>query len=298
MQLCFIMKSVQKAYLSLILANVLYGINYIVIKIVMPDYINPFALTFIRIIPSAILLWLFSCFFVSERYEKPKYKLLFLSAFFGVFLNQFLFIAGLNFTSPIDASIIITSNPIIVLLVALIYRYEKLPWLKLTGLVLGFIGALLLVSNKGVFSFSKQHFWGNLLLFINALSFAFYMHITRPLMKQYEGFFVLKWTFLFGALLYAPFGIWGFLKTTWNTIPFSAYMALLYIVIFTTIITYFLMNYGLKYLSSTTVGMFLYIQPLVATSLSIIYGIDQITLVHIIAASLVFLGLFLVNKSK
>lgn len=292
------MSSRNKAHIALFLANFFYGINYIVVKSIMPQYIQPAALVFVRIIPSALVIWLVSILLKREKSEKLNFKLLGLAAFFGVFVNQFLFVEGLNLTTPIDASIILTSNPIIVLLVAIIFKKERATFLKIIGILTGMLGAVLLVGGKIAFSFHSNHVLGNFLLILNAISFALYILFTKPLMQHHDAIDVLKWIFILGAIMYFPFGLSEITKIDWSYLPVGAYGALFYIVVITTVVTYLLMNYGIRYLKSTTVSIYIYIQPLIASVLSIILGYDQLSIVNSTAAFLVFGGVFLVAKSK
>ncbi len=292
------MSNQNKAHIALFLANFFYGINYIVVKSVMPHYIQPAALVFVRIIPAALLIWFVSLWLKKEKSEKLNFKLLILAAFFGVFLNQFLFVEGLNLTTPIDAAILLTSNPIIVLLVAIIFKKERATILKVIGIFLGMLGAILLVGGKVAFSFHSEHVLGNTLLILNAISFALYILYTKPLMQQHDALDVLKWIFIFGAIMYFPFGFSEFIRIEWSHLPATVFWALFYIVIFTTVLTYLLMNYGIRYLKSTTVSIYIYVQPLVASVLSVLLGFDKLSFLNITAALLVFGGVYLVTKSK
>jgi drug/metabolite transporter (DMT)-like permease len=287
-----------KAHTALILANVLYGINYVIAKAIMPEYITPEALIFLRVVPSAILFWIIGLMVVHEPQEKPDYKKLFIAAFFGVFLNQFLFIKGLSFSSPIDAAIIITSNPILVLVVAAIILRERITNIKILGIVIGACGALVLVGGNGLQSFSTEHLFGNLLLLLNSVSFAMYMVFAKPLMQKYHAVHVLKWIFLFGTLLYVPFGIKSFMQVNWHAMTLPVIGALFYIVLATTVLTYFLINYSLGHLRSTTVSIYIYVQPVVTTITAIIAGMDTLDWINMTASTMVFSGVYLVSRDK
>lgn len=292
------MNTTIKAHIALFLANLFYGINYVIAKGIMPQYIEPEALVFLRIIPSAILFWALGLLIKQEIQDKPDYKNLFIAAFFGVFLNQFLFIKGLSFSSPIDASIIMTSNPILVLVVASIVLKERITTLKIIGIIAGACGALLLVGGNGFGEFKGEYLWGNILLLINSVSFAAYMVYAKPLMQKYDPVYVLKWTFLFGAILYIPFGFDNFMEVNWSTMPIKVILALAYIVLITTISTYFLVNYGLKHLKSTTVSIYIYVQPVVSALTAIVAGVDTLSWLNISASLLVFSGVYLVSVNK
>jgi drug/metabolite transporter (DMT)-like permease len=292
------MNSRWKPHLALIIANTLYALSYVVAKGVMPVFIMPLALTFLRILPSTILFWIAGTMVQKEVINKEDYPKFLLSGFFGIFLSQYIFIAGLNLSSPIDAAIIMTTNPVIVLLVALAMRHETISKSKMYGVITGAFGAMILVLSKGFSGFDKGHLAGNVILMLNSVSFGFYMIFVGPLMKKYHSITVLKWIFLIGAVMYLPVGVSDFSKVQWSNVSPGIIASLVYIVVGTTFITYLLINYALRTLKATTVSMYTYIQPVITTILASIIGMDKLTLVHIIAALLVFLGVYLVGKNK
>jgi drug/metabolite transporter (DMT)-like permease len=284
-----------KSHTALLLANFLYGINYVVAKGIMPIYLSPMALVFLRIIPSTILFWLVSLGIKNEGFSKKEYLYLIAAGFFGVFLNQYLFIGGLNLSSPIDAAIIMTTNPIMVLVVAAIVLHERISTMRIGGIIVGAAGALLLVISKGFMGFKSQHMTGDILVFINSVSFAFYMVFAKPLMIKHNAVHVLKWTFLFGAIMYFPFGLNPFKNITWNIMPIHIIFAIIFVVFITTFLTYLLINYALKNLKSTTVSIYIYIQPVIAAITAILVGSDKLSLVNITASLLVFAGVYMVS---
>ena len=284
-----------RPHLALLLANVLYGINYVIAKGVMPTYITPYALTLLRILPATILFWIVGYWVKQEVTNKKDYINLFFAGLLGVFLNQFMFISGLNLSTPINAAIMMTTNPIMVMVVAAIVLKDKISVLKVIGIILGAAGAIILIAGTGFKGFGHAHLTGDLLLLGNSISFALYMAFARPLMQKYHAFVVLKWMFLFGAILYFPIGITPLLSTHWNLIPLKGILALIYIVIGTTFMTYLLINYALKHLKSTTVSIYIYTQPVVAAVTASITGADKLTLLNITASILVFVGVYMVS---
>jgi len=289
------MNNIWKSHLALFSANFLYGLNYVIVKGIIPEYITPEALVFLRIIPTTILFW-FAGIFVNQKISDSKdYWNILFSGFFGVFINNYLFIKGLNYSSPIDASIIMTTNPILVMIVAAIVLSERMSAIKIGGIIIGIVGALMLIAGKGFMGFKGQYLSGDLMLLANSVSFAVYFAFARPLMRKYDAVVVLKWIFLVGAIFYFPVGFGKLFSTHWNVMPGKIIFSISYVVVFTTFLTYFLINYSLKYLKSTTVSIYIYIQPIVAAIVAIITGMDRISILNISASLLVFLGVYLVS---
>jgi drug/metabolite transporter (DMT)-like permease len=285
-----------KPHLALLSANMLYGINYVVAKGVMPTYISPVALTLLRILPATILFWIVGFWVKQEVANKKDYINLFFCGLLGVFMNQFMFISGLSLSSPINAAIMMTTNPILVLVVSAIVLKDKISVLKIAGIIIGASGAIMLIVGKGFQGFDHEHLAGDLLLLGNSISFALYMIFARPLMQKYDAITVLKWMFLFGCIMYFPIGISPILNTNWGAIPPKGIFALIYIVIGTTFITYLLINYALKHLKSTTVSIYIYLQPVVAVVTASITGADKLTVLNFTASMLVFVGVYLVSR--
>ena len=181
------------AHLALFCANLIYGINYSVAKDVMGQYVQPFGFILSRVIGATLLFWLAHSLFYSEKVDKKDLPKLFLLGLFGVAVNQLLFFKGLDLTTPINASIIMTSNPILVLIAANFLLKERLTLSKIFGILLGLTGALTLLFVKSDFSFGSQTWKGDLMVFLNAASYGVYLVMVKPLMQKYKPITVIKW---------------------------------------------------------------------------------------------------------
>jgi drug/metabolite transporter (DMT)-like permease len=287
-----------KAHQALLWANILYGFNYIVAKGIMPLYISPAALTTLRIFISTILFWAICFRSNNEKIERADLWRFILAGFIGVTLNQFLFLQGLNLSTPIDAAILTTTNPVLVLSVAAILGKEHITPIHITGIFLGAAGAIILVLHRGFTGFDYSHLAGNIMLVLNSIAFAFYLYLCKPLMRKYDTIFVMKWLFLFGAIIYLPFGIYFMHDVHLQQMPPQIIVGLCYIVIGTTFLTYFLNNYGLKYLRSTTVSSYIYLQPVIAAVTAYFVGMDKPTIINLTACIIVFIGVYLVSYEK
>lgn len=286
-----------KPNIAVLGANLIYGLNYTVAKDVMPNYISPFGLVFCRVVGALFLFWCIHLF----TYEKVEKKDLFLLAacgFFGVSANQIMFLYGLDNTTPINASIIMVSNPILVLIASAIILKAKITALKIGGIAAGITGALLLLLFKKDFSFGSENFIGNLFIFLNALSYGIYLVIAVPLMRKYKPLTVITWVFTFGIIFVFPVSIHDFMQIKWQLFPPIIWVEFSFIVIATTFFAYLLNIYGLQKLSPTIVSTYIYLQPLIAAIIAIWAGKDGLDWIKIIAALLIFSGVYLVSKQK
>ena len=116
------------AHLCLFGANLIYAINYTVAKNVMPDFIQPLGFIFLRVSGALLLFWITFRLFFYQKIERKDILKLVLCGLFGVAINQMLFFKGLNLTTPINASVIMVTNPILVLIVGAILISEKITY--------------------------------------------------------------------------------------------------------------------------------------------------------------------------
>jgi len=283
------------AHAALIGANLIYGVNYSVAKWIMPDYVNPFALVVMRAIGGVLLFWTFASFGVKEQVKRKDLYRLALCGMFGVAFNQMMFLAGLNFTTPIDASIIMTANPIVVLVAALVLLGERITWRKALGIILGGSGAILLITSGGNVSLDSEHFVGNLLMLGNTSSYAMYLVLVKPLMKKYHPLTVIKWVFLFGSFIIIPVGFGQFSTTDFSNFTTEVWLSIGYVVIFTTFFAYLLNIVAMKWVSPTLASTYIYSQPVIASVVAIIMLQDHLTWLKVISTGLVFAGVYFVN---
>lgn len=293
-----------KAHFALLGANIIYGANYLIAKGVMPNKIGASAFIFVRVLGAILLFWLLKST-IKEQIEKKDYLRLLLCGLLGVATNQLLFFHGLNLTSPIDASIIITSIPVMVLIFSAIILKEKITSNKILGLIIGGIGAVLLIS-YGNKSGGTSSILGNLFIFLNACSYGLYLVIVKPLMKKYNSITVISWVFLFGFLFVFPFGIGDIIATDFSSWTINTYLAVGFVVVFTTFLAYLFNIYALNYVSPSVNGSYVYLQPAVTFIMVSIYAYvlnntayaQDINLIKILSCLLIFAGVYLISKKK
>ena len=292
-----LMNDTVKAHMGLIGANLIFGLTYVVAKHVIPDFLSPFALVFARIFGACLLFWLTSLFFVNEPLERKDIPRIFLGAIFGVAVNQSLFLNGLNFTSPIDSAIIMTTIPVLVLVIARLLLREPVTAFKVIGIVLGATGAILLITYGGKVNLGANHRLGNSITVGGAASYALYLVVIKPLLVKYHPLTVMKWIFLFGLLIVSGPGIPAALKVDWTNLPPDILFSVIFVVVGNTYIAYLLNNFSLKYVKPLTVSIYIYSQPVIASIAALIIGQDVITWLKILSALLVFAGVYFVSSS-
>jgi drug/metabolite transporter (DMT)-like permease len=289
------MNSKWKAHIALLGANIIYGANYSLAKEVMPQYIGPSGMIVMRVLGAILLFGLFWSF-KPEIPKKEDILRFLLCAVTGVAVNQIMFFEGLNLTTPIQASIILTANPILVLIAAAIIAKERITWAKSIGIFLGLIGAAILILRSDNTAVGNNVMLGNFFVFINAVSYSVYLVLVRKLMRTYRVITVMFWIFLPGLLLVLPFGWQEFSIVEWTAIPTNALLILGFIIVGTTFLAYLLNAYALVTVSASVVSAYVYLQPFIAAAIAIAIGKDQLDLRMIVSALLVFAGVYLVSK--
>lgn len=289
-----------KAHLALLTVAVIYGLNYIVAKEVMPQYILPRGFIFMRVVGASALFFLFSLFVKSkQKIERKDWFRVLLCGLFGVASNQLLFFEGLNLTTPINAAVIMTVNPVLVLVMSAILLNEAMGKWRILGVALGAAGAIILILGKGEISLlDNDTELGNLLIFLNAASYAVYLVIVKPLMRKYDALLVIKWVFAAGMIFVIPAGIGQFSVIEWASFTPLVSAQVIFVVVCTTFLAYLLNVYALKTVTSSTVSIYIYLQPLFATSVALMLGKDILTLRALIAAALIFTGVYLVSRKS
>ncbi|TPN83978.1 DMT family transporter [Aquimarina algicola] len=292
-----------KAHLALLSVNMVYGANYLIAKGLMPNKIEASALVFLRI-SGAGLLFLFLKFFIKEKVDRKDIPRLALCGFLGVATNQFFSMNGLSLTSPVDAAIIITAMPIFTVIISRFILKEPLTIQRILGISIGGAGAVLLIylGNSGLGTGSLL---GNLFICINALAFAFYLVIVKPMMAKYKPITVIIWTFLFGFIFMFPFCVEKLIKTDFSTFETTHWTSLLYVIVGPTFIAYLLNMFALQYVKPTVASSYIYVQPAVAMILVAIVSyivIDSqykgdITVYKLLACVLIFVGVYLISST-
>jgi drug/metabolite transporter (DMT)-like permease len=219
-------------------------------------------------------------------------------SFFGVVINQTLFLVGLNLTTPINSSIILSTNPIFTFVFAALILKENISFLKGFGLAIGLSGVLLLILQNGTPDLASSTFLGDIYTLVNTISWAFYTVVIKRMLDRYHPVTVMKWTFLFGMITNIPVGYHEWSTMDWSSISFNSWLGIGFVVIFATYLGYLLLTFGLRRLSPTIVSTYTYTQPIIAAYIASLMGQDHIDLVMITSALLIFTGVFVDSRQK
>lgn len=287
-------------HISLFLCNTIWGAAVPVSKFILAGgIISSTVLADVRILSGTLLFWLASLAIKSERSEKVEkkdYWKLFLAAFFSTVLVQLFYMKGISLSSPTEAAVCMTTLPIWTVLMSALHLHEKVNARKVGGILLGLSGTLLITLYGSSIS-SGGSFSGAACCLLSQISYAVYLVFFQDIIRKYSPITLMKWKYLFGALMLLPFSAQEVFRTHWTALSPTVWLALVFIIIFSTFISYFLVPFGQKYLQPTTVAMYNYLQPVTASLLAVAAAQENFFLMKLLAMLLVFLGVWLVSTS-
>ena len=287
------------ALLAATAASTIYGANHTIAKGLMPQVIGPYGFILLRVSGAALLFWLISLLYPTEKLDKKDFWRMLACAFFGMVLNMNMFFKGLELSTPINSSVVITLTPVLLLVLTAVFLKEPITWMKSIGIGIGLIGALVLI----LFGLKTQPNapnipLGNFFFIINATSYAVYLILVKPLVAKYSSITLMRTFFLMALLMNLPIGFSQLHEVPWTALQFSEIWKMAFVIVGTTVLTYLFKIYALKQLSPSTIGAFIYLQPVLATIFALLAGADSLTPLRILAAVLIFVGVFLSTRKQ
>lgn len=285
------------AHILLLVVNLIYGANFSIAKVVMPRFIQPFGFIVYRVGFSLILYGVIYMLFIRERIAKKDYLRIVACGFFGIALNQLLFFKGISLTSSIHGSLLMIITPMITFLLSNILLKERIKAIQIVGLILGAIGAATLVINSGKGTGNASTI-GDIYVIFNALSYAIYLIIVRPLMKDYHPITIIFLNFLTGFIWVFLAGHSEAMEISWQNIPTEYYWHFGFVIFGATFIVYLFNIIAIRSVSASTVSSYIYLQPLFAILISQIFTMEHLSFLALIAGFLIIFGLWLINSSE
>jgi drug/metabolite transporter (DMT)-like permease len=282
-------------FLALIPAQLLFGSLPVIGKIVLA-VLPPMGLVGIRVGITAAILIIIQAF--RRRLwlkEKTDYWKLAVLSLFGVVFNQLFFISGLSLTTASNTSLLAVMIPVFALAVGSIAGFEQLTWIKVGGIILAAAGIVLLIDPRKA-SFSSQTTVGDIFIIINCLSYGIYVAVSKSVITRNGTFRSMMWVFIFAALICVPLGANSLARIDLSAVPTHIWLISVYIAIAATAAPYLLNAWALSKVNPSTVAVFVYLQPLIGFALAVAFLGETIGAVFVIAAVMIFAGVFLVTR--
>lgn len=278
-------------------ANVIYGANYTIAKLIMPEYIRPYGFIFIRVTVSTLLFVACWRLFKAQSIHKTDWPRILLCAITGVAVNQLLFFKGLSLTSPVNAGLMMVTNPVFVLLLGFIFLNEAVTVKKSVGILLALSGAVLLILSGKHAAVKDASPAGDAMILANSFSYSVYLILIKPLMHKYHPLTLMAVIFSIGSVLVFPFGWEEFRAIQWQQFDLRLWSVLAFVVIGTTFFAYLFNTIGLQGLSPSVVSVYIYLQPLLAVFFALLLSKGTFTVLHLLTAVLIFTGVYLTTSS-
>lgn len=287
-------------HVACLVAYAIFGVNIIVCKdLTSSQLISPIALFTLRSVGAGLLFWIISLFMPQEKVAWRDHPQILLASVLGFLLTQLTFLMAIPSITPLDCSITSAMSPIYTMIIAAIVLREPITWQKAGGVALSFAGVVFLLLNS-VTSGGTTHTttMGLLLMILNCICFSLYLGIFKPLIGRYSVVTFMKWIFLYSLLMSLPLSFGELTTLRYDLLPGNIVAELLFLIICSTFITYFLIPIGQKRIRPTLVSMYSYVQPIIATGISIYLGMDTLGWQKVLAAIAVFTGVMVVSRSK
>lgn len=291
------MRATTKAHIAVLLTNFFFATNLSLVKHISPSLIGPYGVNLFRVGIALLLFWLLWAFSKQEAgIDKKDIPRFIGCALTGVAINQMLFVKGLTITSTLHAALLMLTTPLLIGVLALWWLKEKFTIQKAVGLLFGIGGALLLILSRDARGIASVQ--GDLLILINAISYAIYFIMVKPLTSRYSPLHVIRWVFTFGFIMIVPFSWQDAVEANWQSAAVSQWLALGSVVLCGTFLTYSFNSYSLKHLGAATTGSYIYTQPLFAALIAALFLQEGFSIEKVIAGVLIFGGVFLGSRNK
>lgn len=291
-------KSDLKVHFLLFSVCISNALNYSISKIVMDGFVDPMSVIFIRILATSLFFWVLARVLkIEESIERSDYVRLVICSLLGISCNQLMFYNGLHRTTPINASVMTLMTPIIIFLVTHFVIKEKSAWWQILGVLVACTGASLLLFGKGV-SFGKDTFVGDMLILGNSTVYAIFVVLVTPLMRKYHPVTIMKYIFSLAMPVVFPLTYQHLLEAKWAEMTMGPWLSLGFIVVFGTIYNYYVNTWSLRHVSPSVNGGYIYSIPFLATICAVMMGKDILTEQKVLYGLLIFLGVYLVGKTK
>lgn len=289
-----------KGHLSMAGANIMWGLMSPVAKLTMASAaVTPLLMVDFRVVGAAVLFWITGLFARKEHVKPIDLALLAGASLLGIVFNQSCFIIGLSHTSPGEGSLITTTMPMWVMLLAWLILHEPITLKKAGGIVIGATGAIILVlGNNSTIGQGDNPILGDIIVLAAQFSYALYLTLYRNFIKRYSLITLMKWMFLFATLVSLAATSKSLLDTDFAAISPQEWAGAVFVVVGGTFIAYILVMIGQKNLRPTIVGIYNYVQPIVATCVGLSLGLEHFTASKVLAIILIFTGVYLVTISK
>jgi drug/metabolite transporter (DMT)-like permease len=284
-------------HVALLLVQISFGSLPVIGKVVL-KIIPSFAVVGFRVGITAVALFLVQRFRGDLRLaRRGDYWQFAVLSFFGVTLNQFLFVSGLALTKASNTSLLAVTIPIFALTVGSVFGVEKLRAVTVWGIIVAALGVVLLIDPRNA-SFSSETTLGDVLIILNSLSYGVYVVISKDVITRNGALKSIAWVFIFASLICVPIGFYSLSGVEVSAVRPVIWFLILYIALVATLLPYLLNAWALARVDPSVVAVYIYLQPVFGFSMAVVFLGEKVTLWTLFAALLIFSGVFLVTRKR
>ena len=285
--------SLFKIYGSLILVQLIFGFHYLTTSIIV-ERIDAFEWTAIRIFLAGVLMALIYRHRILNFPKGKEWNFLIILSLLGIVLNTAFFTKGLEYTTPAHASLISCMIPVMTLVFAWLLGKEEMNKYKSLSILIAMSGALILFGIDDL-DIRSELFFGDILIFINFSCFGLFLVLSKSMIEHHSSLGLTVLVMSLGSVILLPFSVKGIYLNydLWLSQPWWIWFAAFYSIFFATVVTYSLNYYAMGFVESSKVALFIYLQPVVAGSISVLLGRDEITVRLLVSSALIMFGLLL-----
>ena len=285
--------SLLRVYGALVLVQIIFGFHYLTTSVIV-ERIDAFEWTAIRIFFAGVLMTLIYRHRILNFPKGKEWNFLIILSLLGIVLNTAFFTKGLEYTTPAHASLISCMIPVMTLVFAWLLGKEEMNKYKSLSILIAMSGALILFGIDDL-DIRSELFFGDILIFINFSCFGLFLVLSKSMIEHHSSLGLTVLVMSLGSVILLPFSVKGIYLNydLWLSQPWWIWFAAFYSIFFATVVTYSLNYYAMGFVESSKVALFIYLQPVVAGSISVLIGRDEITVRLLVSSALIMFGLLL-----
>lgn len=294
--------SKKTGYLLSLLSIFIFSFNTNFMFSLMPTWIEPNGLIVIRCVTSFVFFFVVTRFIAKGKRGNPSVKeklMMMLGGVLGLGGNLLFYINGLSMVTPIEATIIRTSQPVMIAILSFFFLRDPMTIWKVLGIIVSAIGAVFISIHPNAPGDSSS-FLGDLLILGSTITYAFYLVLIKPVVEKQNPFVVMMWMSLASVIITAPFG-WKDVITSelfTSSAKLFPWFEVAYIAGFATTIGYWLNLKALDYVTPFEEGVLYYLMPVMVGIVAILMGLQHFSWRDPIALGIIILGFLIMNIRK
>lgn len=284
--------------LALIIANIIWGAASPIFKFSLEN-IPPFTLAFARFSIAALLLLPFMKNFRVHSLSYKDWIEIILGSFFGITINISFFFLGLRLTQSINAPIISSAGPVFIYIASILFLKEKARRKVFFGMMIALVGVLAIILSPVLFdgkTFALGELEGNVFLVLATFGAILHPILYKNVLKKVDSAKITCLGFIIGAVSFLPMMTNELQHWSFGQLDYRGLIGIIFGALFSSALAYGLFNFGLSKIQAEEVGLFTYIDPVIAVLIAIPLLHEYPNAYFFLGSLLVFGGIFIAEE--